>query len=195
MKRIHLGGDFMVPEATVPLLITWENFYVIVGTAAATLTGLMFVVITLSVSIRNRGGSNETLGAFSTPNVVHFCIALLIAALLSAPWSGLEIPGLLLSLIGLGGTIYTSIVLRRFVHQRNYKPVLEDWAWHVVIPLACYIALFVVAIVLLNNPVPAMFFIGTVTVLFLFVGIHNAWDTVTYISIELPRREDKSQDL
>ena len=183
-----------MPEATVPLLTTWENFFAIVGTAAATLTGLMFVVITLSVSIRNRGGSNETLGAFSTPNVVHFCIALLIAALLSAPWSGLEMPGLLLGLIGLGGTIYSFIVLRRFTRQRNYKPVLEDWAWHVVIPLACYIALFVVAIVLLNNPVLAMFFIGAVTVLFLFVGIHNSWDTVTYISVELPRLEDKSQD-
>ena len=183
-----------MPEATVPLLITWENFYVIVGTAAATLTGLMFVVITLSVSIRSRGGGNETVGAFSTPNVVHFCIALLIAALLSAPWPGLEIPGLLLGLIGLGGTIYTSIVLRRFIRQRNYKPVLEDWAWHVVIPFVCYIALFVVAIVLLNNPVLAMFFIGAVTVLFLFVCIHNSWDNVTYISVELPRRKDKSQD-
>ena len=46
MKRIHLGGDFIVQEATVPLLTIWENFYVIIGTAAATLTGLMFVVIT-----------------------------------------------------------------------------------------------------------------------------------------------------
>jgi len=51
-----------------------------------------------------------------------------------------------------------------------------------------------VAIVLLNNPVLAMFFVGAVTVLFLFVGIHNSWDTVTFISVELPRLEDKSQD-
>ena len=181
-------------EATVPLLTVWENFYVIVGTAAATLTGLMFVVITLSAS-RRSGGGNDTLGAFSTPNVVHFCIALLIAVLFSAPWSGLEIPSLLLGLIGLGGTIYISIVLRRFTRQRNYQPVLEDWAWHIVIPFACYIALFVAAIVLLSDPVLVMFFIGAVTVLFLFVGIHNSWDTVTFITVELPRRENKSQDL
>ena len=125
---------------------------------------------------------------------MHFCIALLIAALLSAPWSELEMPGLLLGLIGLGGTIYISIVLRRFTHLHTYKPVLEDWACHIVIPFVCYTALFVVACVLLNNPVLAMFFIGAVTVLFLFVGIHNSWDTVTFISVELPRLQDTSQD-
>ena len=182
-------------EATVPLLITWENFYSIVGTAAATLTGLMFVVVTLTAGLRRQErGNNDTAGAFSTPNVVHFCIALLIAALLSAPWSGLEIPNLLLGLIGLGGTIYISIVLGRFTRLRNYKPVLEDWMWHIVIPFFCYIILFVAAIVLLSNPVLAMFFIGAVTVLFLFIGIHNSWDTVTYITTEFPRREDKGQD-
>jgi len=183
-----------VPEATVPLLITWGNFYAIIGTAAATLTGLMFVVVTLSAGLRRQGAGSETMGAFSTPNVVHFCIALLIAALLSAPWSGLAIPDLLLGLIGLSGTIYISIVLRRFTRQRTYKPVLEDWAWHIVIPFVCYTALFVAAVVLLSSPVLAMFFIGAVTVLFLFIGIHNSWDTITYITVELPRLEDKSKD-
>ncbi len=181
-------------EATVPLLRLWINFYSIVGTAAATLTGLMFVVVTLTASLRNRVAGNDTLGAFSTPNVVHFCIALLIAALLSAPWSGLSIPSLLLGLIGLGGMMYLAIVMRRFIRQRNYKPVLEDWAWHVVIPLGCYTALFIAAFLLLSYPVLSMFLIGAVTVLFLFVGIHNSWDTITYITVELPRLEQKSKD-
>ena len=179
-------------EAIVPLLTLWRNFYSIVGTAAATLTGLMFVVVTLSASLRTRGAGNDTLGAFSTPNVVHFCIALLIAALLSAPWSGLSIPSLLLGLIGLGGMLYIAIIIRRFTRQRSYKPVLEDWMWHIVLPLACYTALFIAAFVLLSNPELSMFFIGAVAVLFLFVGIHNSWDTITYITVELPRPDDKS---
>ena len=35
-----------------------------------------------------------------------------------------------------------------------------------------------------GNPAPALFFIGEVTFLLLFIGIHNAWDTVTYVAIE-----------
>ena len=193
MKSIHLRGDFILSEHTVPLLTAWESFYAIIGTAAATLTGLMFVVITLTASIRNRGAS-DAQAAFNTPNVVHFCIALLISALLTAPWSGLQTPGLLLGLIGVGGTIYVSIILRRFTHLRNYKPVLEDWAWNVVIPFVCYTALFISAIMFLSNPVLAMFFIGAVSVLFLFVGIHNSWDVVTYITVEFPRQDNKGQD-
>jgi len=31
-------------------------------------------------------------------------------------------------------------------------------------------------------------------VLLLFIGIHNAWDNVTYIVIELSQPQNKSQD-
>jgi hypothetical protein len=42
--------------------------------------------------------------------------------------------------------------------------------------------------------VPALFVIGAVTLLLLFIGIHNAWDTVTYVALELSRSEKKGQD-
>ena len=67
-----------------PLAI-WQNFYVIIGTAAATLTGLTFIVITLFAQVRGHVSSaSEASATFNTPNVVHFGAALLIAALLSA---------------------------------------------------------------------------------------------------------------
>src|SRR5215467_1285848 len=97
-------------EAAVMPLPTWQNFYTITGTAAATLTGLMFVAMTLTARVRGRG-SNEVLGAFASPTVVHFSLALLIAALLSAPWQALWNAGLLLGIIGLGGMTYDVIVV------------------------------------------------------------------------------------
>lgn len=125
---------------------------------------------------------------------MHFCVALLIAAILNAPWQALWNASLLLGLSGLGGVTYVVIVARRARHQTDYKPVLEDWLWHTVFPFISYTALAVAAIVLLSNPVLALFIIGAVTVLLLFIGIHNAWDTVTYIAIELVRPDNKSQD-
>src|SRR5438445_2505873 len=80
------GGSIM-QEAGVSFLSTWQNFYVIIGSAAATLTGLMFVVITLIAGVRVRVSSaSGGIAAFSTPTVVHFCATLLVAAILSAPW-------------------------------------------------------------------------------------------------------------
>jgi len=170
-------------EAAVSLLSTWENFYVIIGSSAAALTGLMFVVITLIARVREQR-SMGSIAAFGTPTVVHFCAALLIAAILTAPWQVLWNASILLGLSGLGGVIYIIIVIRRARHQTDYKPVLEDLLWHMVFPLISYIALTVAAIVLPGNPVLALFAIGTVTIFLLFIGIHNSWDTVTYIIIQ-----------
>jgi hypothetical protein len=57
-------------EAVLLPLATWQNFYVIIGSAAATLTGLMFVVITLLAGVPGRRSSGA-LGVFTTPNVLH----------------------------------------------------------------------------------------------------------------------------
>src|SRR6266567_2489776 len=188
------GGSIM-QEAVLSPLATWQNFYVIIGSAAATLTGLMFVVATLIAGVRVRVSSpSEAFATFNTPNVVHFCLALLVAAILSAPWQALWTAGLPLGLSGLGGMIYVVIVVRRARRQRDYQPVLEDWLWHTVFPLVSYTTLVVAAIVLPGNPVPALFGTGAVTVLLLFIGIHNAWDTVTYVAVKNSQPENKSQD-
>ena len=178
-------------EAALSPLAPWQNFYVIIGSAAAALTGLMFVVIALITRTRARRSSG-TLAAFGTPNVVHFGAALLVAAILSAPWQALWNAGLLLGLSGLGGVTYVVIVVRRARRQTDYQPVLEDWLWHTVFPLVSYTALVVSAVVLPGNPALALFGIGAVTVLLLFIGIHNAWDTVTYVAVELSEPENKS---
>jgi hypothetical protein len=182
-------------EAVLSPLATWQNFYVIIGSAAATLTGLMFVVITLSAGVRGRVSSaSEAFATFNTPNIVHFGAALLVAAILSAPWQALWNASLLLGLSGLGGMIYVVIVLRRARRQRDYQPVLEDWLWHTVFPLVSYTALLVAAMLLPGHPAPALFVIAAGTVLLLFVGIHNAWDNVNYIAIELSQPQNTSQD-
>ena len=182
-------------EAGVSILPTWQNFYVIIGTAAATLTGLLFVVATLIAGVRVRVSSPSSgIAAFNTPNVVHFCAALLVAAILSAPWQALWTAGLLLGLAGLGGATYVIIVLRRARRQTDYQPVLSDWLWHTVFPLVSYTALLVAAMLLPGHPAPALFVIAAGTVLLLFIGIHNAWDNVTYIALELSRPQNKSQD-
>jgi hypothetical protein len=121
-------------EAAVSPITAWQNFYVIIGTSAGALTGLMFVVITL-VASRNTGQKSRlSIDAFGSPIVVHFCMALLIAAILSAPWEALWNAGLLLGFIGLGGIIYLVIVVLRTRRQADYQLVIEDWVWYLVFP-------------------------------------------------------------
>src|SRR5512133_3546456 len=100
-------------EAGVSLLTGWQTFYVIVGTAAATLTGLMFVATTLLGGVRTPAPSLRAgFEAFATPTLVQFAVPLLVAAILSAPWQALWQAGLLLGLVGLGGSSLIVIAVR-----------------------------------------------------------------------------------
>lgn len=178
-------------------LNSWENFYIIVGSSAGALTGLMFVVITLIAGYREQNAGGE-VAAYGTPNVVHFCVVLLVSAMLSAPWESLHIVGILLVLTGLGGVAYATIIFRRIIRRlhlrESYSPVFEDWLWFAIFPLTAYIALVVAAIMFLSSTTPALFVIGAALILLLFIGIHNAWDTVTYVAIERIPQLDAQKD-
>jgi len=161
------------------LFPAWETFYVIVGSAAGALTGLMFVVIALVANART--ASEPQVDAFGTPTVVHFGAALLLSALLTAPWPGLLSARIALALYGGMGLAYMIVVARRTHRVTEYQPVFEDWLFHAILPLASYGAVLMAAIGLRRASTLSLFTIGAAAVLLLFVGVHNAWDTVTYI--------------
>lgn len=174
---------------TVPRMLTeWESFYVIVGSSAGALTGLQFVVLTLISESGALAGGGETLAAFGSPNVVHFCAALLVAAIFSAPWHHLGIPAGAVALCGVGGMVYSLTVLMLARRQRDYKPVLEDWIWHAALPMLAYAAFAVAGIKLSQVHSDAPFIVGGATLLLVFIGIHNAWDTVAYVVVDRARR-------
>ena len=179
-------------EAIAPALGEWESFYVIVGSSAAALTGLQFVVIALVAESRRRSSTRE-IDAFGTPTVVHFCAVLLVAAVLSAPWRALSSAAIVLGASGLAGIGYVGIVVRRARRTTAYKPVLEDWVWHAVLPFIAYAALLSAAATLTRYTTGAMFAIGGAALLLLFIGIHNAWDTVTYIAVEQTRAPEQGE--
>ena len=172
-------------ETAPHLTQAWESFYVIVGSSAGALTGLQFVVLTMIAEARRRriGGSGESIAAFGSPNVVHFCAALLVSAILSAPWGGLAPPGTAIGICGACGVVYSVIVLRRTMRQGEYQPVLEDWIWHAVLPALAYAALVHGGWAIAHGSPDTLYVIAAATLLLVFIGIHNAWDTVMYIPV------------
>jgi hypothetical protein len=171
----------MVDPALAPL-VRWENFYVIVGGAAGALTGLQFVVIALVADVGQRS-TNAEIDAFATPTIVHFVVALWLSALLSAPWNELSSAAIMVALTGVAGLIYAIIVIRRAHRQTGYEPVFEDWLWHAALPVVGYGSLLGAGLTLLRYERAALFTIGGVALLLVFIGIHNAWDTVTWITV------------
>src|SRR5215469_2497676 len=162
----------------MPLLAEWDSFCVIVGSSAGALIGLQFVVMTLMAgrNIRSADAGN----AFGTPTVVHFSVVLFLSALLRAPWQSITSVMTMLGLFGVGGLIYAVIVLRRMLRQTVYKPVAEDWLFHLILPFLSYALLACTPLWGEPHARLALFFVAGASLLLLYTGIHNAWDAVAF---------------
>jgi hypothetical protein len=163
------------------LLVHWQSYYVIIGSSGAALTGLQFVVMALMAESPLAGTAGEEgVAAFGSPIVVHFCAALLLSAMLSAPWPDGARVATAVDVCGAAGMLYVLNVVRRARRQSAYKMVFEDWLWHVVLPFASYTTFFVGGLMLPAQPVTALFIAAVAPAALLYIGIHNAWDTITY---------------
>ena len=172
-------------------LSAWESFYVIVGSSGGALIGLQFVVITLIADRRELAGGGS-LSAFGTPTVVHFTNALVVSAIMSAPWPSLGPLSVVLGICGVVGLVYSGVVIRRARRQTDYQPVGEDWFWYAGLPCVIYAVLAMTAAALRQSPQVALFFVAASAITLLLIGIHNAWDTVTHIVIASAHRHNET---
>jgi len=171
----------------------WQNFYVIVGSSAGALIGLQFVVLTLIANAPIAAGQDQAGAAFATPTIVHFGAVLLLAGIQCAPWHGGDPVEMIWGLLGLSGMVYEIIVARRIRVQTIYTPVFEDWLFHVLLPFAAYATIATSAFVARLNVGEALFVTGAAVLLLLFIGIHNAWDAVTYHVFSKRREHGKAE--
>lgn len=173
-------------------LSEWGTFYEVLGSASAALTGLQFITIALlaDMPIREEGEA-EAGDAFATPTIVHFTSALSLAALGAMPWHSLVGLASLWAAIGLAGLIYTLVVIRRMRSQRTYRPVLEDWLFHAILPLLAYSTLPAAASFTRTHPTVLLASAASAALLLLAVGVHNAWDNVTFLALR-KRKQNNS---
>lgn len=159
----------------------WENFYVILGSAAGGLTGLTFVVIVL---VREAGVVNPTgLEAYVTPTIVHFAGVLALAAFLCVPRLDAQTLEYGLHLLGIVGLAYAFRVAWKIGFKvGEYLADLGDWLWNVILPVIAYGAFMLMGTLLQRHPRIALDGVGAAAMLLLLIGIHNAWDIAVWFS-------------
>lgn len=172
-------------------LTEWQNFYVILGSAAGALIGLQFVVMALLANMPSARPNEEGGAAFATPNVVHFSSVLLVAGIAAAPWHSATTAVIALAAAGLIGIVYSLLVTYRMRRQTRYKPEFEDWLWYCILPLIAYTAMAAFGYIGLALIRHALFGIAAATLLLMFTAIHNAWDTATFhVFVQRPKDEN-----
>jgi len=163
----------------------WHDFYLLVGTASATLVGLMFVAATLGASMFSEANRNA-MSAFISPTVVDFASALFICIGVTIPsqtWLSL---GVLLTVGGVAGLVYAGRVWIEMIVRRSFKVDLVDRLFYAIIPLAGYLLVLASGILLLLRKPWSSDVTAAALLVLLFAGIRNAWDMTTWIMMRTP---------
>ncbi len=181
-------------------LAGWQSFYTLVGSSAGALTGLTFVVITISAERGEDTGSASTrltgTRLFITPTAVHFGAALWLSALMCIPGQTALALAALLAVTGVAGLIYCGTLISRLLGFASgaYKPFSSDWIWNVVLPVLAYLALAVTGFTLLHEVAVSLYAVSAAVLLLLFIGIHNAWDVVVWMTTERHAHRERQRE-
>ncbi len=167
------------------LLHDWHDFYVLVGTASATLVGLMFVAVSIGTAIFNED-HRTAMTAFITPTVMHFAAVLFACLLGTIPTHTWYTLGGLLGAGALGGSIYSGGLVVQMIIRHRFNVDLSDRLFYSFLPLVGYVLALIAAVLLCTHAAASADLIAAAVLTLLLAAIRNAWDMMVWIVIKTP---------
>jgi hypothetical protein len=165
----------------------WHDFYVLVGTAGATLLALLFVAASLGAGFltRERQGGTHT---FMSPVVVHFTTVFFLSAVALFPSHQAKFFAALIGATAvIGATISTYITVQ--VIRTDMTNYIEDYLAYGILPCLGYLGLLAAAVSIYLDKEFGLDALAGALLLLAIVNIRNAWD-LTLTMVQRPRRED-----
>ena len=159
----------------------WENFYILIGSAAGALIGLLFVVVTLTGGLdRDRALRGASL--FMTPTVVMFATVLLTGAIATVPALPALAARALIGAVATGGILYGIWIIVGFRRNPDTAAHWTDIWFYAVAPTAAFACLDLADALVWAAPKLTPYGVATVAIAMLLIGIRNAWDLITWIA-------------
>jgi hypothetical protein len=162
----------------MPALHEWQNFFMIVGTASATLIGAMFVVVSIGTGILTRERS-RAIRAFLSSTVASLSSVLFGAALTMVPELDWFWFATIAGLAGLAGLGFSVRIVAGF---REHKGIdLGDWFWYAIFPPIGYTLLVAAAATASRGMPVSLHLMAAALAALLVAGIRNAWDMIVFL--------------
>jgi len=176
----------------IGMLQAWETFYLVVGTSAGALVGVMFIVATLTAELAVDQLNRGTI-IYQSPTVFHLGVIVAVGALALIPDHLISFAAVLFAVLGTCGFVYTGLTLwRTFERYDFYQATQWDRLFFGVLPAICYLLMIAGGAAVFWAPEVAAELVAAATLLLLLVSIRNAWDIATF-SVRLTRNERINQ--
>jgi hypothetical protein len=186
----------MAPLDPLPAVLgPWQNFYVLVGTAAATLTGLMFVAVTFGSSLVTRD-TEQMSRAFLDPTCEHFGQVLLTACVMTMPVLASPVLAALLVLVGVLRLLSLHRVFGHYreAHRKHRDVELSDWVMSIVVPFLCHLGMVLTGVAFALRLRFAVVSLAVLTLILLAIGIQSAWELFVWMALAVNERRGKRDE-
>lgn len=161
----------------------WDNYFLMIGGAAGSLIGLLFVVITLTAGLeRSRAERGQAL--YMTPTMVHFAVALSVCAVAEIPKlprSAFAALSALAMALGLLNALRASVGIAR-PRPNMGRPHWSDLPLYGLVPTAIYVVGLGLCVGVLLGFAWAPAGLATLLLVLLLLAIRNAWDLLITIA-------------
>jgi hypothetical protein len=159
----------------------WSEYFFMIGSSAAALIGLMFVVVTLTAG-RDRADVERGKHLYTSPIVWALAVVLTLSGMAIAPTVSPNVFGLASGALGLLG-IAIGVRSALGIFRGPTSPAAAfDTVWYGVAPAIIYVGLAVAAIGVLRGGGWAASAVAADLMALLLVSIHAEWDLVTYLA-------------
>ena len=169
------------------VLKEWHDFYVLVGTAGATLLALLFVAVSLGTGFLTAERQSGTR-TFMSPVVVHFTSVFFLSAVALCPWHHTEFFAVLIGMTALTGAIIATYITVEVV-RTDLTNYMEDYFAYGLLPGLGYLALLTAAVFIYLGKEVGLDALAGALLLLAIVNIRNAWD-LTLTMVRRSRRAD-----
>ena len=170
----------------IDALKEWHDFYVLVGTAGATLLALLFVAVSLGAGYLTEERQSETR-TFMSPVVVHFSSVFFLSAAALCPWHQTEFFAMLIGAAALIGAIISTYITVQVV-STDLTNYMEDYFAYGLLPGLGYLALLVAAVSIYLEKDFGLDALAGALLLLAIVNIRNAWD----LTLTMARRKRRA---
>lgn len=180
------------------LLLTtrdWQNFYMLTGAASATLIGLLFVAISISVGTNlNIQQAKNSLRTFVSPILIYYSQVFIISCLAVMPLQNIDIlGGVVVVLGGLNFFLALKVCWRILVLHRDEMD-LGHWIWHFSLPLITSILFICTALGFFNGSQLAPAGLALADMLCLATGLRNTWVLTLWLVFHQGPRSDTAPE-
>ena len=164
------------------MIESWSNFYLLIGSAAAALIGLLFVVTTLTAG-RDRSSVERGTRLFTSPIVFHLALIVVLSGAAMAPTLSAKAFGLI-GAVGAAVGAVAAVRIATGIHRAPPGLTVEwfDTGWYGIAPAALYLLLLGSSAAVATGRPWGATAVAAVLMGVLLVSIHNAWDLVTFLA-------------